>query len=88
MLHTRAAERAAFAVPEPLTLTGKTHKFIDAPWVGTHASTPEADISSAIVSIGKGPQENLDGESEILTWGSAGGVGGVELLALQDVINL
>jgi len=53
--HTRAAERAAFAV---LTLT--RHIFIDAPCVGTHASTPEADISSAIASVGKGPQENLD----------------------------
>jgi hypothetical protein len=65
-------------------LTGTTHKFIDAPWVGTHAPTPEADISSAIVSVGKGPQENLDRESEIRTWGGAGNGGGVELLASQD----
>jgi len=63
--HTRAAARAARAASEPLALTGTTLKFIDAPWVGTHASTPEADISSAIVSVGKGPQENLGRESEI-----------------------
>ena len=33
---------------------------------------------------GKGPQENLDRESEIRTGGGAGGGGGVELLASQD----
>ena len=81
--HTRAATPAALAVSEPLALTGTTLKFIDAPWVGTHASTPEADISSAIVSVGKGPQENLDRESEIRTWGGAGNGGGAELLASQ-----
>ena len=53
--HTRAAARAALAVQEPLTLAGTTLKFIDTPWVGTHAPTPEADISSAIVNVGKGP---------------------------------
>jgi len=76
--------RASLAVQEPLALTGTTLKFIDAPWVGTHASTPEADISSAIVSIGKGPQENLDRESEIRTGGGAGGGNDKELLAAQD----
>jgi hypothetical protein len=64
-------------------LTGTRHIFIDAPGVGTHALTPEADISSAIVSVGKGPQENLDRESEIRTWGDAGNGGGAELLASQ-----
>ena len=34
-------------------------------------STPEADISSAIVSVGKGPQENLDRQSEIQTGSSS-----------------
>jgi len=77
--HTRAAERA---VSEPFNLTGT--RFIDAPWVGTQASTPEADISSTIVSAGKGPQENLDRESEIRTWGGADNGGGAELLASQD----
>ena len=81
--HTRAAARAALAVQEPLALAGTTLKFIDTPWVGTHAPTPEADISSAIVSVGKGPQENLDRESEIRTWGGAGNDGGAELLASQ-----
>ena len=71
------AARAALAVSEPLPLTGTTFKFID-------ALTPEADISSAIVSVGQGPQENLDRDSEIRTGGGAGGGGGVELLASQD----
>ena len=38
-----------------------------------HCVIPEADISSAIVSVGKGPQENLNRESEIRTGGGAGG---------------
>jgi hypothetical protein len=62
---------------------GTRHIFIDAPWVGTRSSTPGADISSAFVSVGKGPQENLDRESEFRTWGGAGN-GGVEPLAPQD----
>ena len=49
-----------------------------------HCVIPEADISSAIVSVGKGPQENLDRESEIRTWGGADNGGGAELLASQD----
>ena len=81
--HTRAAERAVVAVSEPFNLTRTTHKFIDAPWVCTHAPTTQADISSAIVSVGKGPQENLDRESEIRLWGGAGNDGGAELLASQ-----
>jgi hypothetical protein len=71
--HTRAASCATFAVSEPLGLTKITLKFIDMPWVGTHAWTPEVDISSDIVIVGKGPQENLDRESEIRTGG--GGCG-------------
>ncbi len=82
--NTRAAARAALAVQEPLTLAGTTLKFIDTPWVGTHAPTPEADISIAIVSVGKGPQENLDRESEIRMGGGADDDGGMELLAAQD----
>ena len=63
-------------------LTGKpSTNFIDAPWVCTHASTPGADTSSAIVSAGKGPQETLDWKSEIRTWGGAGADGSAELLA-------
>jgi hypothetical protein len=64
-------------------LTGTTHKFIDTPWVYTHTPTQKADISSVIVSAGKGQQENLDRESEIRTWGGAGNDGGAELLASQ-----
>ena len=71
------------AVSEPSPLTGTTFKFIDTPWVGTHASTPEADISSDIVSVGKGPQENLVRDSEIRTGAGADGGGGMELLALR-----
>ncbi len=63
------------------SLTGTTLKFIDAPWVGTHTSTPEADISSAIVRVGKGPQENLDRVSEIWMGGCADDDGGTQLLA-------
>ena len=82
--HTRAAERAVGAVSEPFNLTGKpSTKFIDAPWVCTHAPNPGADTSSAIVSAGKGPQETLDRESEIRTWGGAGADGGAELHASQ-----
>ena len=58
--------------------------FIDALWVGTRASNPGADTSSANASVGKGPQENLDRESESRTWGVAGIGGGVEPLAPQD----
>ena len=76
----RACSRCV-AVSEPFNLTGTTHKFIDTPWVCTQSPTQEADISSAIVSAGKGPQENLDRESEIRTWGVAGNDGGAELLA-------
>jgi hypothetical protein len=47
------------------------------------ASTPEADISSAIVSVRKGPQENLVRDSEIRTGAGADGGGGMELLALR-----
>jgi hypothetical protein len=50
---TRAAESAAPAVSEPLTLAGNTLKHIDAQRVCTHTSTPEADFSNA--SVGKGP---------------------------------
>ena len=64
-------------------MTGTTHKFIDTPWVYTHTPTQKADISSVIVSAGKGQQENLDRESEIRTWGGAGNDGGAELLASQ-----
>ena len=64
-------------------MTGTTHKFIDTPWVYTHTPTQKADISSAIVSAGKGQQENLDRESEIRLWGGAGNDGGAELLASQ-----
>jgi hypothetical protein len=49
----------------------------------TRVSNPGADTSSAIVSAGKGPQETLDRESEIRTWGGAGADGGAELLASQ-----
>jgi len=84
MLHTRAAERAAFAASEPCTLSGTRHIFIDAQWVGTRASNPGADPSSANVSGGKGPQENLVRDSEIRTGGVADGGGGTELLASQD----
>ena len=83
--HTRAAARAALAVQEPLALAGTTLKFIDTPWVGTHAPTPEADISSAIVSVGKGPQENLDRVSKIWMGGGADDdCGGMELLTAKD----
>ena len=64
-------------------MTGTTLKFIDTPCVCTHTPTQKADISSAIVSAGKGQQENLDRESEIRTWGGAGNDGGAELLASQ-----
>ena len=47
------------------------------------ASTPEADISSAIVSVRKGPQEKLVRDSEIRTGAGADGGGGMELLALR-----
>ena len=49
----------------------------------TRVSNPGADTSSAIVSAGKGPQETLDRESEIRTWGGAGADCGAELLASQ-----
>ena len=49
----------------------------------TRVSNPGADTSSAIVSAGKGPQETLDRESEIRTWGGAGADGGAELHASQ-----
>jgi len=58
--------------------------FIDAQWVGTHASNPGADTSSANDSVGKGPQENLVRDSEIRTGGVADGGGGTGLLAPQD----
>jgi hypothetical protein len=83
--HTREATPAALAVSEPLALTRTTLKFIVVPWIGTHASTPEADISSAIVSVGKGPQENLDRVSKIWMGGGADDdCGGMELLTAKD----
>jgi hypothetical protein len=84
MLHTRAAERAALAASEPSTLSGTRHIFIDAPWVGTPASIPGADTSSANASVGKGPQENSVRDSETRTGGGGDGGGGTELLASQD----
>ena len=56
-------------------MTGTTHKFIDTPWVCTHASNPGAEISNAMVSAGKGPQETLDRKLEIWTWEGAGADG-------------
>jgi hypothetical protein len=82
--HTRAAESAAPAVSEPLTLAGNTLKHIDAQRVCTHTSTPEADFSSANASVGKGPQEKLVRDSEIRTGVGADGGGGTELIASQD----
>jgi len=38
-------------VSEPFNLTGATHNFIDAQWVCTHAPTPGAVTSNAIVSV-------------------------------------
>ncbi len=95
---TRAAESAAPAVSEPLTLAGNTLKHFDAQRVCTHTSTPEADFSSANASVGKGPQEKLVRDSfrfcfcknnkrtidsEIRTGGGADGGGGAELNAAQ-----
>ena len=82
--HTRAAARAAPAVSEPTSLTGKTQTHFDAPRVGTHTSTPEAEFSSAIVSARLGPQENIDRDRKIRTGGEVDGGGGTELFAPQD----
>ena len=82
--HTRAAARAAPAVSEPTSLTGKTQTHFDAPRVGTHTSTPEAEFSSAIVSARLGPQENIDRDRKIRTGGDVDGGGGTELFASQD----
>ena len=82
--HTRAAARAAPAVSEPTSLTGKTQTHFDAPRVGTHTSTPEAEFSSAIVSARLGPQENIDRDRKIRTGGDVDGGGGTELFAPQD----
>ena len=49
--HTRAAASAAPAVSESPSLTGKTQTLFDVPLVGTHTSTPEAEFSSANVSV-------------------------------------
>jgi hypothetical protein len=82
--HTRAAARAAPAVSEPTSLTGKTQTHFDAPRVGTHTSTPEAEFSSAIVSARLGPQENIDRDRKIRTGGDVDGGGGTEFFASQD----
>ena len=82
--HTRAAARAAPAVSEPTSLTGKTQTHFDAPRVGTHTSTPEAEFSSAIVSARLGPQENIDRDRKIRTGGDVDGGGGTELFASLD----
>ena len=78
--HTRAAARAAPAVSEPTSLTGKTQTHFDAPRVGTHTSTPEAEFSSANVSVRLGPQENIVRDRKIRMDGG----GGTEFFASQD----
>jgi hypothetical protein len=82
--HTRAAERAAPAVSEPTSLTGKTQTLFDAPRVSTHTSTPEAEFSSAIVSVRLGPQENIDRDRKSRTGGDVDGGGGTEPFAPED----
>ena len=82
--HTRAAARAAPAVSEPTSLTGKTQTHFDAPRVSTHTSTPEAEFSSANVSARLGPQENIVRDRKIRTGGDVDGGGGTEFFASQD----
>jgi hypothetical protein len=82
--HTRAAASAAPAVSEPPSLTGKTQTLFDVSRVGTHTSTPEAEFSSANVSVRLGPQENIVRDRKIRTGGDEGGGGGKEFFASQD----
>jgi hypothetical protein len=82
--HTRAAASAAPAVSESPSLTGKTQTLFDVPRVGTHTSTPEAEFSSANVSVRLGPQENIVRDRKIRTGGDEGGGGGTEFFASQD----
>jgi hypothetical protein len=82
--HTRPADRAAVAVSEPSTLTGYQPS-IDTPWVRTlPSSNPGAEISNAIVSVGTGPQETLDGKLEIRMGEDAGADGGAIPQASQE----
>jgi hypothetical protein len=65
-------------------LTGKPTNIIDAQRVGTRVSTPEADFSSANVSVVQGSQENLVRDREVRTGGDVDGGGGTEFIASQD----
>ena len=85
---TWAKMRAAVAVSEPSHLTGTLQPSIDTPWVrALPSSNLGAEISNAIVSVGKGPQETLDRKLEIGMWEGAGADGGAQLhvhQALQE----
>ena len=79
--HTRAAESAAPAVSEPLSLTRNLTITLDAQRACTHASSLEADFSNANASVVQGPQENV---REARSGGDAGGGGGAGFITSQD----
>ena len=66
------------------SLTGKTQTLFDAPRVGTHTSTPEAEFSSANVSVRLGPQDNIVRDREVRTGGDVDSGGGTGFIASQD----